>query len=133
MATQLTLELPKVKGAHGGRREGAGRPPKKGRRNVPHRARPWHDACHPVHVTLRIVRGLHMRRWASVAVIGETIRKASTAEGAAAKRRETFRVVHFSVQKDHVHLIVEASSKNALGRGMQGLTSRLARAVNRKL
>ena len=42
-----------------------------------------------------------------------------------------FRVVHFSVQSNHLHLIVEASDKNKLSRGMQGLTIRMARAVNR--
>jgi hypothetical protein len=44
-----------------------------------------------------------------------------------------FRVVHFSVQADHVHLIVEASSRERLIRGLQGLAGRTARAVNRVL
>jgi hypothetical protein len=42
-------------------------------------------------------------------------------------------VVHFSVQADHVHLIVEAESRGALSRGLQGLAIRIARAVNRAL
>jgi hypothetical protein len=45
----------------------------------------------------------------------------------------TFRVVHFSVQVDHVHLMVEADDKARLSRGMAGLAIRLARAVNRVL
>jgi REP element-mobilizing transposase RayT len=45
--------------------------------------------------------------------------------------REWFRVVHFSVQADHIHLIVEADDKDALTRGLQGLSIRLARAINR--
>jgi REP element-mobilizing transposase RayT len=45
--------------------------------------------------------------------------------------RDDFRVVHFSVQADHVHLIVEASDGRALSRGAQGLAIRLARGVNR--
>jgi putative transposase len=45
--------------------------------------------------------------------------------------REWFRVAHFSVQTDHVHLIVEATDKVALSRGMAGVSIRLARAVNR--
>ena len=49
------------------------------------------------------------------------------------KRRRTFRVIHFSIQPNHLHLIVEATSKSALSRGMQGLASGLARRVNRKL
>jgi REP element-mobilizing transposase RayT len=47
--------------------------------------------------------------------------------------KPAFRVVHFSVQSNHLHLIVEASDKDALSRGMQGLTVRMARAVNRAL
>jgi len=49
------------------------------------------------------------------------------------ERRRTFRVIHFSIQPNHLHLIVEATSKTALARGMQGLASGLARRVNRKL
>jgi len=40
-------------------------------------------------------------------------------------------VVHYSIQTDHVHLIVEASSSEDLGRGMKAVGARLARAVNR--
>jgi REP element-mobilizing transposase RayT len=47
--------------------------------------------------------------------------------------RSWFRIVHFSVQADHVHLLVEASDKIALSRGLMGATIRLARAVNRPL
>ena len=43
------------------------------------------------------------------------------------------RMVEFSVQADHIHLVVEADGKEALTRGMQGLTIRLARAINRAL
>ena len=45
--------------------------------------------------------------------------------------RGEFRVVHYSVQRDHVHLIVEAAGKQALGRGMKSIAARLARAANR--
>jgi REP element-mobilizing transposase RayT len=44
--------------------------------------------------------------------------------------KETFRVVHFSVQSNHVHLIIEAEDRVALSRGMQGLKTRLARRLN---
>jgi hypothetical protein len=40
-------------------------------------------------------------------------------------------VIHFSIQTDHVHLIVEADSTRALARGAQGLAGRCARALNR--
>jgi REP-associated tyrosine transposase len=44
-----------------------------------------------------------------------------------------FRVLHFSVQDDHVHLIVEADDARAFARGLRGLAIRIARAVNRAL
>jgi REP element-mobilizing transposase RayT len=49
----------------------------------------------------------------------------------AKSRLEWFRIVHFSVQTDHVHLIAEATDKLALSRGVAGLSIRLARAINR--
>jgi REP element-mobilizing transposase RayT len=45
--------------------------------------------------------------------------------------RGEFRVVHYSVQRDHAHLIVEAAGKQALGRGMKAVGQRLAHAVHR--
>jgi putative transposase len=54
-------------------------------------------------------------------VIRESVRAAS---------RHTFRVVHFSVQGDHVHLVVEAQDAGALSSGARGLSIRTARAIN---
>jgi len=58
----------------------------------------------------------------------------STLKGAIAEanRRHcrVFRVVHFSVQSDHLHLLVEAADKFALSAGMRGLAVRIARRVN---
>ena len=50
--------------------------------------------------------------------------------GQACERGE-FRVAHYSLQRDHVHMIVEAKGKQALARGMKSIGARLARAVNR--
>jgi REP element-mobilizing transposase RayT len=44
--------------------------------------------------------------------------------------RGGFRLVHYAVQPDHLHLIVEASDKAALSSGMQGLSIRIARQLN---
>jgi REP element-mobilizing transposase RayT len=51
----------------------------------------------------------------------------------AAARRTDFRVVHFSIQGNHLHLIVEASGTPALSSGMRGLGIRLARRLNRMM
>ncbi|MGE5047315.1 MAG: transposase, partial [Deltaproteobacteria bacterium] len=41
-----------------------------------------------------------------------------------------FRLVHFSVQGNHVHMIVEAPDAESLGRAMKGLEVRMARRLN---
>lgn len=50
---------------------------------------------------------------------------------AAACEQGRFRLAHYSIQHDHVHLIVEAAGKHALACGMKSLAARIARAVNR--
>lgn len=124
---QLTLAFPNT---WGGKRAGAGRKPRKGRSSVPHRARVAHRARHPVHATLRAREGLPpFREQALFGAIREAIRQASRSPVVG----EAFRVVHFSVQRDHLHLIVEAHDGSVLSRGMKGLAIRVARAVNRVL
>ncbi len=108
----------------GGQRAGAGRPAKRFRSSEPHRPRPEHDPNHPVHITLRIVEGLEsMRRSDGY----EACRKAL----AHAARRRNFRVVHLSIQADHLHLIAEADDAVALSRGIQGFEVSAARHLNR--
>ncbi len=46
------------------------------------------------------------------------------------RRGTSFRILHFSIQPSHVHLIVEAGSKLTLMRGLRGLGIWLARRVN---
>jgi REP element-mobilizing transposase RayT len=48
-----------------------------------------------------------------------------------AREQFGFRLAQYSVQGNHIHLIAEANDRRALTRGMQGLTSRVALAVNR--
>jgi REP element-mobilizing transposase RayT len=50
---------------------------------------------------------------------------------AAACERGRFRLAHYSIQDDHVHLIVEATGKRALACGMKSIAARVARAANR--
>jgi REP element-mobilizing transposase RayT len=109
----------------GGRRSGAGRKPAPGRGYVPHRRRPAHDPRCPVHATLRVRAGLPSLRRDDV--FGVTRAALATAS------HDRFRVVHFSVQTDHVHLLLEGDGHIALQRGLQGLAIRVAKAVNRTL
>lgn len=113
--------------AWGGAREGAGRKPRGPRAGVPHHPRERHARAHPVHVTLRARRGLPPFREKA---LGGALREAVRAANHVSPLRAVFRVVHFSVQVDHVHLVVEAEDAPALARGMQGLAIRLARRIN---
>jgi REP element-mobilizing transposase RayT len=134
--SQLSLHLPAVRLGWGGRRPGAGRPKKPGAKTtVPHGRRPYHDARHPTHVTVRVRKRVgSLRRWHVAQAVGLRLRQHATSETApAARRRRTFRVIHFSIQSNHVHLICEASSAAAMSRGLQGLLAHVARRVNRKL
>jgi len=54
-------------------------------------------------------------------------------EAIRATRREDFRIVEFSVQADHIHLIVEAESGTALSAGMKSFSVRAARRLNTRV
>ena len=43
------------------------------------------------------------------------------------------RVIEFSVMSNHLHLLCEGKDRDVLARGLQGLFTRIARAVNRAL
>src|SRR5689334_852196 len=81
----------------GGKREGAGRP-KTGKKYVPHRRRPLHKRAHPVHVTLRAVVST-LRDYPVFEAVADALARGS---------KDFFRVCEYSVQRNHVHLIVEA-------------------------
>jgi REP element-mobilizing transposase RayT len=90
-----------------------------------------HEASHPVHVTWRIVRGLPSLRTRRLAgVVGRTIRAITQSHR---DRQSSFRIVHFSIQPDHLHLIVEAEDKRVLVSGLRGLAIWIARRVNAEL
>ena len=108
---------------HGGKRKGAGRPPKGKRAGTTHEARQEIEARYPLHIVLRLVPevGSMRRRKLYQAVRDATV---------VAAIRERIRIVHCSVQSTHLHLLVEAESKLALTRGMQGFQISLARNIN---
>jgi putative transposase len=126
---QVQLELPPPR-TWGGARKGAGRKKQSPGQRLPHRARPAHLARHPVHVTLRASRDLpSLREWRLAQILGLALRAAAARKAEACK----LRVIHFSIQRDHLHLIVEAGDERDLSNGMRGLVARMARAVNREL
>ncbi len=119
--TEMKFKYP----GRGGYREGAGRPKKPGA-GVPHRPRALLKARHPVHVTVRVLDDVAKLR--SKACFRAVARALATAQ-----ERFGFRVVHFSVQANHLHVIAEIEDGRSLARGMQGLGVRVARALNREL
>ena len=91
---------------------------------VSHKSRPRFEKPTPVHVTVRVARhvwNLRSRRCFN----------AITACFAAACGQFGLRLIEFSVLGNHLHLILEADTNEALSRGMQGLNVRIAKALNR--
>jgi REP element-mobilizing transposase RayT len=132
---QLPLDLHERKErTHGGARAGAGRPRKKEteRGFIAHRARASHRKDDPVHVTLRVRRRVpSLRRQAITGLVTRAL--LAQKQQLAKKQAKHFQVVHFSIQDDHVHLIVEASDKRGIARGVAGLEIRIARQLNKLL
>ncbi len=79
----------------------------------------------PVHAVLRVTREVGRLRK------GEILGALRHALGAVSARADWFRVVHYSVQHNHLHLLVEAAGRDELARGMQAFTISAARAINR--
>jgi REP element-mobilizing transposase RayT len=115
------LDMVGARKQHGGRRPGAGRKKTGKRVGGPHRKRPPLSRNHAVHVTLRTTRFelrqrsmYHAIRKGLLRVIG----------------RPDFRVVHVSIQQNHLHLVVEADHERSLSKGMQALCMHVAREIN---
>ena len=89
---------------------------------MPHETRASHDKNHPVHVTIRrVAMGPSFRAQVVCAAIRGVI---------AATKSKGVRVLHYSVQENHLHLIVEGKSASDLSNQMRTLFSRIAFAVN---
>ena len=114
------------KGQHGGRRAGAGRKPSKDS-GVAHTRRPDIGGEVPGIVTLKIENvtdwGGNMRDPVTLKVILACFE--------IAKDRFGMRICHYSVQSNHIHLLIEADDRDCYIRGMRGLTTRLARNLNK--
>src|SRR5262245_14345114 len=86
-----------------GARRGAGRPKSRFAKDAPHRERPELSSIHPVHVTLRtrpyVPRLRQSRGYHAVRVV--LLRYLDDPE---------FRIVHISIQSNHIHLLIEATS-----------------------
>jgi putative transposase len=89
---------------------------------VAHRRRPSVSPKTPLHVTLRLVEGFPgLRRPKALRWIRRCLQLA---------HKSGFAVTQFSIQSNHLHLIVEAQDRVALSKGVQGLKIRLAKRLN---
>jgi REP element-mobilizing transposase RayT len=92
---------------------------------VPHVARPLLASRFPVHVTVRLRDGLpHLRNFE----LAKVLRKAFV-HGCD---RGRFRICHFSVLGNHIHLICEAVDAQALACGVAAFKIRVARSLNKE-
>ncbi len=130
----MQQELPKTRKRdkngqfRGGARPGAGRPKKpisEGRASEPHKARERVKPSQPVHVVMRVAPDVSSLRTHDMFV---AVRDATFA--AAARREDSFHIVHFSIQRTHIHLIVEAADRLALAAGMQAFGISAAKHIN---
>jgi REP-associated tyrosine transposase len=112
----------------GGARQGAGRKPAGARAGVAHRRRiePSNATRGAVHVTMRVVDDVASLRSARCM-------RALWRAFSGGKGRFGFRLCHYAVQHNHMHLICEVDDRAALIRGMRGLSIRVARQLNKAL
>ncbi len=127
-------ELPKTRKRdkngqfRGGKRPGAGRPKRpisQGRASEPHKVRPRVRSSEPVHVVMRATQHVGSLRTHEVF---RAIREATLA--AVRNHEETFHVVHISIQRSHIHLVIEASDRESLWRGMKAFGISAAKHIN---
>jgi putative transposase len=106
------------------RKHAGGRPPRGDRAGVSHLRRDAPTRHQPTLVTLRILDGVgRMRRQRTVNALEDAFEQA--------RERFGMRIVHYSIQGNHLHLIVETDANGSLSRGMQGLAIRIAKLLNR--
>src|SRR6476646_7995094 len=102
-----------------------GRPHKEGA-GVSHLRRPLLNSRFPVHVTMKVRRDVGNLR-------GRDCSRALARAFRDGRERLGFRLVGYSVQYNHIHLLVEGADSESLSRGMQGLNIRMARRLNRAI
>ena len=107
----------------GGKRAGAGRPPKGPRSSEPHKKRESFRENEPLHINIRVEQGVGRLRKRHMY---QALREATF----AVTTRDDFRIVHMSIQSNHVHFLVEAQHKTALAKGMQAFQISAARQIN---
>jgi REP element-mobilizing transposase RayT len=92
------------------------------RKYIPHREREEIPRGKPVHVTIKLNSGV-------VNTLRNKILFKKIQRSITLARRKGIRLVHFTVQKDHIHLMIESENKIQLARSMQSLKISLAKSL----
>jgi REP element-mobilizing transposase RayT len=128
---QQELRFPNRAGNLRGTTQERGRKQRKGGRKAPpgkrpserHKTREAFRPSEPVHVTLRVVDDVsRLRTRAAYHAVREAM--------LVVHPREDCRIVHLSIQGNHVHLLAEADHRTALARGMQAFQISAAKHIN---
>lgn len=117
MKKQLQFNL--NKGRHGGRRTYAGRPRVKSR-GVAHESREKITANTPLHINFKYnltIRSENFKR-----ILERAIDNAL---------KKDLLVTHYTIQSNHVHLIAEAPTNEALSNGMKSLTRTIVKRLDK--
>jgi REP element-mobilizing transposase RayT len=122
ITSQLELAGTKERVEHGGKRAGAGRK-RIHEEWIAHRRRPSVSPNVPVHVTVRMASGVcNLRRTRAFRAVERALFFTAN--------RDDAHIVHFSVQSNHIHMLVEAADRRALSSAMRSLNIRMARGLN---
>lgn len=112
---QLKLDL--YKGRWGGRRPGSGRK-RIHSKGVAHRVREIVSARTPLHINFKY--RTQIKNKFCLKLLKKAIMNA---------RSKGLRIVHFSLQSNHIHLIIEAENNEILTKGMRSLTITFAKGL----
>jgi REP element-mobilizing transposase RayT len=105
------------------RRKGGRKAPPGQRPSEPHKTREAFRPSEPVHVTMRVVDAIgRLRMRATYQAVREAM--------FVVYPREDCRIVHLSIQDNHLHVLVEADGRTALARGMQAFQISAAKHIN---
>jgi REP element-mobilizing transposase RayT len=105
----------------GGKRRGSGRPNLSG--TVNHMKRPKIRLSEPMHITIKLIDGLPSLRDENVFEdFKATIKNA---------KHFGLHVLHFALEHNHIHMIVEAKSLHDLANGMRSLGGTLGRIIRK--
>jgi REP element-mobilizing transposase RayT len=104
--------------------KGAGRKliPLHKRKYVPHREREEIPVGKPVHVTIKLNRNV-------VTTLRNKVLFKKILRAITLARKKGMRLIHFTVQKDHLHLLIESKDKKQLAKSMQSLKISLAKSL----